>query len=428
MLRVFLCWPGGCFALFWIGAVSPLFRGGVIVVWLFFAALVQGWSWRWMWWMGCIGWMVSVVLGSSGMTLRWFEVIHREGTRLPRIAREEMAWARTVRAWGVGRFSAVLSQRNTSLAAGLLYGETVFSSVDRALIQRVGVSHLVAVSGANLSFLVSLCAIAWQRISKRRWWSMVCAQIVIIGLVILTGAPSSMVRAGIMATITLWAKIVGRPASFARALLVSVMCMTVLRPERMIVDVGFQFSVAACLGLLTASVYTKPKTPWWKQMLFTNLCAWMWTLPIQLWVFQRYSWVGLIAGAVLAPYVEVLQVGLAALFLWPHPWLAWWVEHGLSAVWGWLAWLDRLTAPAETRAPAWLIIGSIFALTTLLIHKIVHIWVSHASNALDKETANRCVELWRRWLALSIMVDTHPDLVIDAFVSILSLSARQTRH
>ncbi len=216
-----------------------------------------------------------------------------------------------------------------SLMAGVLYGSK--SGMPKELIDnftRTGVSHVIAVSGYNVSIIAVMLNIIliFVGLSRRQsFWFLVS---LILAFVFFSGATASVVRAGVMAIIILTAQHSGRLSSVGRTLLYAVVIMLLLNPYILIWDVGFQLSFLSTLGLVYLSpilesfVLKKIRIKWLMsllEILVTTFSAIIATLPLILFQFGRLS--------LVAPLVNVL-------ILWLVPWLM--LAGFLSLVFSWL--------------------------------------------------------------------------------------------
>ena len=136
------------------------------------------------------------------------------------------------------------------LLPGLVVGDT--SRLDPALsddFRTTGMTHLMAVSGANVAILlgVVLLAMQWTRAGPVTR-AAVCA-IVLVGFVILARPSPSVVRAGAMGAIGLIGLASGRPRAALPALGAAVAGLILYDPE-LAADPGFALSTLATAGLL----------------------------------------------------------------------------------------------------------------------------------------------------------------------------------
>lgn len=125
-----------------------------------------------------------------------------------------------------------------------------------------GIAHVLAVSGMHLSLMSAALYFGVNALlSRMRWllmrWNahaigaLICIPVIVL-YVVFTGAPSSAIRAGIMAIAVLLPKAFDRRGSGLQALSVAVLVMLANNPL-LIVDMGFQLSVAATLSLVLLS-------------------------------------------------------------------------------------------------------------------------------------------------------------------------------
>jgi ComEC/Rec2-related protein len=124
-----------------------------------------------------------------------------------------------------------------------------------------GLSHLLAVSGQNVAFVLALAGPLLRRLGIT---GRVVATLTVIGcFALLTRFEPSVLRASAMAAIAAVAVGWGREASSRRALALAVTLLVLVDPF-LVSSVGFQLSVAASVGILTlaprlASVIPGPR-------------------------------------------------------------------------------------------------------------------------------------------------------------------------
>lgn len=132
---------------------------------------------------------------------------------------------------------------------GLLVGAPPTGSTQlTATLRRAGLSHLVAVSGYNLTLVVGALSPLVLPLAGRRWGS----GLVALGLLVFAGTAgfeASVMRAAAMAVLQLAAYLVGRPAALARLLAQTVLLTAWADPALALTDLGFQLSVAATFGI-----------------------------------------------------------------------------------------------------------------------------------------------------------------------------------
>ena len=145
-----------------------------------------------------------------------------------------------------------LPEPQAALAQGIFLGQR--SAIPAGLtndLNATGTSHLVAISGHNVSLVAALMISGLAWLIGRRQAALV-ALVAIAGYTALTGASPTVVRAAIMGSLFVLATLVGRPTSAATSIALAAAIMTGWDPL-VIDDVSFQLSFAAIVGLVYLS-------------------------------------------------------------------------------------------------------------------------------------------------------------------------------
>lgn len=241
-----------------------------------------------------------------------------------------------------------LPEPQAALAQGIFLGQR--SAIPDDLtddLNATGTSHLVAISGHNVSLVAALviAALAWL-IGRRQ--AAIVALVTIAGYTALTGASPTVVRAAIMGGLFIVATLAGRPSSAAPAIALSAAAMTAWDPL-VIEDVSFQLSFAAIMGL----VYLSPSLEahgaellrrWGVEPAESGVASFLLestavtagavaaTLPLIALYFGRVSLVTFVANLVLVPAFPLI-LGSSALTAAAG---ALWAPLGDAT--GWLSW------------------------------------------------------------------------------------------
>ncbi|MFH1947367.1 MAG: ComEC/Rec2 family competence protein [Candidatus Magasanikbacteria bacterium] len=206
------------------------------------------------------------------------------------------------------RINKLWHEPNASFMAGLLYGYRGGLGELNELFSRTGVTHIVAISGYNISIIATvLITICVQLLipRKKAFWLITGG---IILFVLFAGASASVVRAGIMGIIVLLAKQMGRTSNVGNVMALTAVLMTLQNPLILIWDAGFQLSFVATLGLVYLSPYLQkyfkkiPKSFGLQESVVSTFSAIIATLPLILFQFGRLS--------IVAPIVNVLILWL----------------------------------------------------------------------------------------------------------------------
>lgn len=242
-------------------------------------------------------------------------------------------WAQLLRTKEMLRQSTrrIMPAPESALLNGILIGDD--NEMPDTLVQafrRTGTSHIVAISGFNVSIVIALVVpVLSQLLNKRR--AALVAIPAIIGYVLLVGASASVVRAGAMSIIALIGQALWRRGFTLNTLAAAAFFMLLWDPDTLF-DGGFQLSVMATLGLvLYADLFqtavqkglerrfsgetARKITNILADMLLITLAAQLTTLPLILINFHNLSLIALFTNALVLPAQPPVMIlgGLAAI-------------------------------------------------------------------------------------------------------------------
>lgn len=238
-------------------------------------------------------------------------------------------------------FARLLPGPHAAFMSGLTVGERgEFTPEFKDALQRSGTTHLVALSGYNISIVVWVTMGFFLSFLGRRW-SFVLATLVVVGFVLMTGAEASVVRAAIMGVLALVAREVGRSFDVRNAIALAGVLMVVANPKVLLFDVGFQLSFLALLGIvylapaLRSALHCAPGDGilMWRENLLTTVAAQCAVIPLLIVQFGGFSLTSIIANILVLSAVPLtMGIGfvLAAVSF---------LSYYLALVLGWVAWV-----------------------------------------------------------------------------------------
>lgn len=206
------------------------------------------------------------------------------------------------------RGTSSFSDEHRALFAGFVLGDDRDQdpvSVDD--FRAAGLTHLLAVSGQNVAFVLALAAPALRLIGLRGRFLAGVGVLVAFG--VLTRWEPSVLRASAMAAVTLLAATVGRPASTLRVLALAVTAILVVDPL-LVGSVGFLLSCGACAGI---AVLVGPLSRRMPMVLAVTLAAQAGVAPVLVPVFGGLPVASVPANLLAVPAAGPVMVwGLAA--------------------------------------------------------------------------------------------------------------------
>lgn len=258
---------------------------------------------------------------------------------------------------GARVLSEIFPSPEDSLLKGILLGDesTISPALSKAY-RLTGTSHIIAISGFNMSVLAGLVSLIFTRSFGKKRGAVIT--ILLLGSYsLLVGASASVLRAAIMGSYAVLGSAISRKGNTLNNLGVSTLLMVLLNPH-LPWDVGFQFSVMATLGLSLFSGPIEARLEAWfenrfkkeKALTFSSLISEVFlltliaqalVLPISVWHFKEISWLFLLANPLILPVqpavmvLGLLAMGLGLLWLPLGQLLAW-------IAWPWVAYSNRV--------------------------------------------------------------------------------------
>jgi len=169
---------------------------------------------------------------------------------------------------------------------------------------RSGLSHIIAISGMNISILVVIIMSSLIAVGLSRQKAFYFAVTFFAIYILLVGFPASALRAGVMGFLALWAIYLGRLNRFDYSLILAAAVMLVFNPKLFRDDIGFQLSFLAMAGIayfypLIGRLYEKSDFEWLKKILDIinmTIAAQLLTWPIIVYNFHVFSLIAPIAN------------------------------------------------------------------------------------------------------------------------------------
>ncbi|GLZ00902.1 ComEC/Rec2 family competence protein [Actinoplanes sp. NBRC 103695] len=267
---------------------------------------------------------------------------------------------------GLQRACEPLPDEAGGLLPGLVVGDT--SRLDPGLeadFQATGMTHLNAVSGANVAIVLGVVLFVARRLRAGPVVAALVCAVALVGFVILARPSPSVVRAAAMGAIGLIGLAAGRPRAALPALAAGVAVLVIADPE-LAGDAGFALSVLATGGLLLLA-------PKWRdalrrrgwpvvaaEALAVPAAAQVACGPVVAGLSSSVSLVAVPANLLAVPAIApATLLGIAAAVLspvwpggaefvawlghWPATWLVWVAGFGARVPAGALPWPGGVT-------------------------------------------------------------------------------------
>ncbi len=206
--------------------------------------------------------------------------------------------------------------RSGPLALALILGDrNELSSESENAYRRLGVIHLLAISGLHVGLISGMCYYMLLRMGLNHRFCKVALLILLPAFVLLTGASPPVVRACLMVMILSIASLSKGKIRAVDALCVSFLGNMFFAP-RIILDPGFQLSYCVCFTLILSSATLLQRTNYVVVLFKVSLISTVASYPILLFHFYEISLVGLFTNLLYVPLFSFLLLPLCyATFL-----------------------------------------------------------------------------------------------------------------
>lgn len=208
----------------------------------------------------------------------------------------------------------VLPEPLASLGLGILIGQR--SGIPKDLteqLREIGLIHIVAVSGYNLTVIVYFVQRLLQK--RSRFQATIIPGLLIVVFLLVTGFSPSIVRASVVSFISLIMWYFGRRIRPILLILLSAVVTAGWNPLYIWSSVGWYLSFSAFFGILILGPLildnlfsSKLKKKLIPQVISETVSAQICTIPILLYVFHSFSVVSLLANILVVPLIPFVMM------------------------------------------------------------------------------------------------------------------------
>ncbi|HYF05660.1 MAG TPA: ComEC/Rec2 family competence protein [Patescibacteria group bacterium] len=272
-----------------------------------------------------------------------------------------------------------------TVAYSLLFGGSSGINPDIIQVFRVtGLSHVLAVSGYNISIILTALVFIRRSWGKR---ALVILSVTLVIYCALSGFSASVVRATCMGVVYLIGAGIGRMYLAGHALLLAACVMVFVSPEIILFNPSFQFSFIASAGIILlapvvlSGLWCIPKKlKKLKLQIATSLSAVLATIPLQIYLFSGFSLIAVPANLVMFMVIPLLML-LALLS--SLPFIGVWFGYLFSELFALCVWVLHLFGQIPN---AYLPISISSYLTLVAYILLLLFWLLHKDSSDESNT------------------------------------------
>ncbi len=212
------------------------------------------------------------------------------------------------------RLAKYIPFENGDLARATLFGSHSLTKSENKLFVNAGISHVVALSGFNITILISFLAIIlfflpfWIRLSV--------STILVCFYLVMTEMSGSLLRASCMALITLLLLMRGYVPDQKKLLLLGSLILVFIFPQSTLSDASFQLSFLAMVGVLfvypilferVLKKYTDLRKIF-LEVMFMAVSVSLLIFPYGAYTFGSVSPYGIIATVLVTAFIPLVTI------------------------------------------------------------------------------------------------------------------------
>ena len=213
------------------------------------------------------------------------------------------------------QFDTVLAPDEASLLGGITFGaRSGFSQELREQMAASGTTHIVALSGYNITILVLAIFYVFNKFFSRRKTFYISIFTIVL-FVLMVGGEPSVVRAAIMGFLALLAKEIGRLYDVKNAIVLTAAAMAVHNPTILVHDVGFQLSFLSLLGIVYLAPAIKNIFKFrdegflgWRETAVLTLSAQLMVMPVLISIFGEFSLTAVLANILILAFIPLTMM------------------------------------------------------------------------------------------------------------------------
>ncbi len=213
------------------------------------------------------------------------------------------------------KIEKLLPKETSGLCLGMLIGET--SGIEENMQENFrdsNLSHILAVSGANVSYIIVSITYIFNKMCLRKRLSKIISIILLILFMLLTGCTSSVNRACIMAILMLIAELLYRKSDVYNNLAISALILLIMNPYSLL-DIGFQLSYMGTIGIvflhdkIGSFIKINNKiVKYFFEMIAVTTCANLAIIPIMMFHFNTISLTFYFSNIIVGPILGIVVI------------------------------------------------------------------------------------------------------------------------
>ena len=208
------------------------------------------------------------------------------------------------------RTAVALKDRHSGVLNGVVYGNVGNYEETANALRRTGTTHIIAVSGYNISILLGYFG-ALGKIFNKKVYSLLCLSFIVMFVLFVGIDNVPVVRAGVMGIAYVISGMIGRKRSMLVMIPFIAFILLFINPF-LYKSISFQLSFLSTIGLVFLGSelknYLKFIPEFIREDTSSTLSAILFTLPVTLFNFREVSIIAPLSNILILPAVSYITV------------------------------------------------------------------------------------------------------------------------
>lgn len=225
---------------------------------------------------------------------------------------------RNLRLKGIAYIREHFPEESSGFVTALIFGDQRYiDEGDLTNYQRLGLVHLLAISGLHVSFLTGMLFYIGIRVGITRERMMMAILLFLPVYMLLSGASPSVVRSCSMAMLFFLLLLFKKRISAGAAIGSTYLALLFFRPN-MLYDIGFQLSFAVTFSIImSSSIFLQYPKKSMQLFILSSICQ-LAALPILLFHFFEVSLLGVFLNVLYVPLYSIILLPFSLISLLIH--------------------------------------------------------------------------------------------------------------
>ncbi|WP_062050013.1 DNA internalization-related competence protein ComEC/Rec2 [Bacillus sp. JCM 19034] len=211
------------------------------------------------------------------------------------------------------RIEEQLSHEVASIVHALVFGDrTLMDETVLEAYQRLGVIHLLAVSGMHVGLIVATSFLLLIRIGVTRERAMECLMLLLPIYIVVAGGAPSVIRASSMSIVVLASLRFKQKLPPLVGITIVYLLYLIISPYSLF-QLGFQLSFLVSFSLILSAKTIRTYHSYWKQLMIVTSVSQFIALPILLTNVYEIPWLSLPANILFIPLITMILLPLCFL-------------------------------------------------------------------------------------------------------------------